>query len=209
MIFSKINKLGSVLVRWSNIIYPRPKYFGQDKVERRERYKYDYHILADSLISHLEFRNMLDVGCAQGLLMRPFHERGIDVQGVEISDVAVEYLPESLKPRVKIGDFSKASGTYDLVCCIEVAEHINPTRSQELVNKLCALSNRYIFFSAAPLGQGGHGHINCRPHSQWIQWFNQSGYHVSHSITKQIRSDLEEVQHTYWLKRNVFILDCK
>jgi cyclopropane fatty-acyl-phospholipid synthase-like methyltransferase len=138
--------------------------------------------------------------------MEPLHKRGFDVQGIEISEDVVEYLPESLNARVEIGDFSEARGNYDLVCCVEVAEHIDPSRSQELISKLCTLSDQYIYFTAAPPGQGGHGHINCRPHSEWIQWFNQSGYQVSPSVTEEIRSDLGEVDYTYWLRENSFVL---
>lgn len=205
----KLRKWKSLLKRWSNRIYPRPADFDAHQLERREKLKPDYRILADSLARHLSFQSMLDVGCAQGLLLEPLRQKGIDVQGIEVSDDVTEYLPEPLKPHVTIGDFSEASGSYDLVCCVEVAEHIPPSRSQELVNKLCGLSNQFIYFTAAPLGQKGHGHINCRPHRQWIQWFNQSGYHVNQSVTKKIKSDLEEVEYTDWLEENSFLLDRK
>lgn len=202
----KLRRWKSLLKRWSNQVYPRPADFDVRQLERREKYKADYRILADSLMRHLSFQSMLDVGCAQGLLMEPLRQRGVDVQGVEISDDVIEYLPEPLTPHVSIDDFSEASGSYDLVCCVEVAEHISPSRSRELVRKLCSLSNECIYFTAAPPGQGGHGHINCRPHSEWIQWFDQFGCQVSPSVTEAIRSDLSEVDHTYWLKENSFLL---
>jgi len=202
----RLQEWRSHLRRWSNQIYPRPADFDARALERREKYRPDYRVLAGSLLGHLSFQSMLDMGCAQGFLMEPLHERGIDVQGIEVSEDVLEYLPEPLSTRVEIGDFSEASGNYDLVCCVEVAEHIDPSRSRELISKLCTLSDQYIYFTAAPPGQGGHGHINCRPHSEWIQWFNQFGYQVSPSVTEAIRSDLTEVDHTYWLKENSFLL---
>lgn len=202
----RLRKWRSHLKRWSNQIYPRPADFDARALERRQKYTPDYRILADSLARNLPFQSVLDVGCAQGLLMEPLRQRGIDVQGVEISDDVTDYLPEPLTPHVTIGDFSAANGSYDLVCCVEVAEHIPPSRSRELISKLCTLSDQYIYFTAAPPGQEGYGHINCRPHSEWIRWFNQLDYQVSPSVTEAIRSDLAEVDHAYWLKENSFLL---
>lgn len=200
------DKKQSILKRYLNYINPKPKKFNPDVLEGRSKYEDDYQILAESLVSNIEFKTILDVGCAQGLLMLPLHEKGIDVQGIEVSEDVTEFLPDALKPRVSIGDFQEASGSYDLVCCVEVAEHIEPTRSQDLVSKLCSLSDRHIYFTAAPPGQHGHGHINCRPHEHWIRWFNERGWHVDKPTTQDVQEDLATVEYTHWLEENSFVL---
>jgi len=199
------NVITGTLRRWLNYIEPDPETFDTEVFERRERYKLDYRIVTESLIRHLDFETVYDVGCAQGFLIHPLHKAGFTVHGIEQSEDVVEFLPSELAPHVKIGDFREAEGRHDLVACIEVAEHIEPARSKELVSKLCALAEHYIYFTAAQPGQPGHGHINCRPHDHWIQWFKRRGWHIDATRTKKVRLDLRTVEHTHWLSENSFI----
>lgn len=198
----KVKKAKSIVERWVNRVYPMPSHFGDEKLKQRTKYKPDYKKLANSISKNIDFRSMIDIGCAQGFLMELFLERNIKVKGIEVSEDAIKFAPKRLKSHIEVGDFSQASGSYDLVCCVEVAEHIDPARSQELVNKLCSLSEHYIYFTAAPPGQDGRGHINCRPHEKWMKWFNESKYFVNQSVTDKIKSDLEDVEYAEWLQGN-------
>ncbi|WP_251964078.1 class I SAM-dependent methyltransferase [Salinibacter ruber] len=197
------------LIRWKNHLFPNYVDFDDKSIKSREKFRSDYRIVANSLSDILDFYSVLDVGCAQGFLIEPLHEEGFHVEGIEVSDDVVKYLSESIASRVTIGDFSEADGSYDLVCCVEVAEHIEPARSEELVEKLCSLSSEWIYFTAAMPGQGGHGHINCRPHEHWIQWFEEREWFVRSDMTRELRQDLEEVKKTYWIKENSLILSKK
>jgi 2-polyprenyl-3-methyl-5-hydroxy-6-metoxy-1,4-benzoquinol methylase len=202
----KYKKYKSVLKRFKNYIYINKSTFDSEALERRERFRDDYEILADSLATHLTFHSVVDVGCAQGFLIEPLYKKGYNVSGIEVSSDVLEYLTSCLEGKVSIGDFSAADGEYDLVACVEVAEHIAPSRSQELVDKLCSLSNSYIYFTAAPPGQGGHGHINCRPCNHWIYWFERKGYYVVQDTTELIKKDLESVNTADWLASNSILL---
>jgi hypothetical protein len=138
-------------------------------------------------------------------LIHPLYNAGFTVRGIEQSKAIAEFLPSELAPHVKIGDFHEAEERCDLVTCIEVAEHIEPARSKELVNKLCDLAAHYIYFTAAQPGQPGHGHINCRPHHHWIGWFKRREWHVDATRTRKLRLDLQTVEHTDWLSENSFV----
>jgi len=203
---SRIDRWYGTFRRWWNYFNPTPEQFDTDALKNREKYRPDYRILASSLLDHLEFQSVFDVGCGQGFLLEPLHEKGKEIRGVELSQDVQEFLPEEIKDQVDIGDFGEARGSYDLVCCIEVAEHIEPARSNELVDTLCALSNELIYFTAATPGQPGHGHINCRPHEHWMKWFGRRGWRVDQIATQKVREDLDEVAHTHWLKSNSFVL---
>jgi len=203
----KIKKIKNIVLRWINEIYPMPAHFGPNKLNQREKYKPDYRILAGALFNNLTFESVLDVGCAQGFLLEPLYENGVNVKGIELSEDALQFAPDKVFPHIEIGDFSEARGSYDLVCCVEVAEHIEPARSEELVNKLGSLSKRYIYFTAAPPGQDGLGHINCRPHKQWVELFNQSNYVLNESTTKGIRSDLEHLEYAEWIRNNSLLFE--
>lgn len=199
------NRVKHTVKRWKNYVCPSPEEFDKQALIEREEFRDDYWIIAESLSNCIDFQTVLDVGCAQGFLMMPLLEKGFDVQGIEISEDVMEVVPDTLESRIAIGDFQEARGNYDLVCCVEVAEHIEPKRSEGLVDKLCELSNQHIYFTAAPPTQAGRGHINCRPYTHWIDWFEERGWKLRYGITKKLRQDLDSVKQTDWLIENSFV----
>lgn len=183
-----------------------PSPFGAAEFRARERFRRDYVRLADALDEHVDFSTVLDVGCANGFLLEELRLRGHQVAGIEISPEVHEVLPAELTPLVEVGDFTAARGEWDLVVSIEVAEHIAPERSVELVETLAARARRAIFFTAAPPGQRGRGHINCRPHEEWLSWFGERGWTIDQNTTGALRRDLEKLEEAGWLRRNSFLL---
>lgn len=65
--------------------------------------------------------------------------------------------------------------TFDLCLCLEVAEHLKPSRAEGLVQLLCSLSDRVLFSAAIP-NQGGTGHINEAWHTYWGELFKRIGF---------------------------------
>lgn len=183
-----------------------PEAYDAKDFTARERFRADYRILASSLLARLPFESAIDVGCANGFLLEAFAAAGKDAAGTEISAAALEVASPEIRDRIRIGDFAGASGVWDLACCVEVAEHVRPERSEELVATLVRLTRRWIFFTAAPPGQGGHGHINCRPHEEWLEWFRARGVTRDPELTEQVRSDLGSLTVATWLRRNAFVL---
>lgn len=198
--------LAGVIKRWYNQISPNPETYGIIDLSKRERFRDEYTIVASGLIRLLSFDNVIDVGCGQGFLLDPLKNGGIDVYGIEKSEAAKRLMNDDLEKCVKVGDFSKAAGDFDLVCCVEVAEHIKPHRSIELVDTLTSVSKRYIYFTAATPEQGGHGHINCRPHEYWLKAFTEQGFVVDEKNTHDLRKELSRLKKATWLEKNSFIL---
>ncbi len=118
----------------------------------------------------------------------------------------MELLEPAIQEVVQIGDFAEISGEWDLVCCVEVAEHIPPERSLDLVETLTRSARHWIYFTAAPPGQGGRGHINCRPHEDWLQEFSERGWRVTDAPTRGLRQDLAQLDRATWLRGNSFVL---
>lgn len=192
----------------------RPKPYGRRHFRKREALRADYRLLARSLLRHLDFDAALDIGCANAFLLEVFQDASREVAGVEASRAIRTVLPPGLCEVVRIGDFQEArevvrtdgTRTWDLVCCVEVAEHIEPARSEELVETLASVAGRWIYFTAAPPGQTGHGHINCRPHSDWLAWFEARGWAQAPRETDAVRRDLHRVRRAVWLRGNSFVL---
>ena len=173
---------------------------------QREQFRDDYGCLAASLLRRVEFESVLDVGCANGFLLGPFQEAGKRVGGIELSNAVLKVLPPTLVPLVAVGDFALAQGRWDLVCCVEMAEHIQPRRSEELVDTLVRLAIRNIYFTAAEPGQSGRGHVNCRAHGEWLHWFAARGWRLDEERTTGVRTDLAALTKASWLQKNSLVL---
>lgn len=168
----------------------------------RVRFQEDYQSVARSLLRRLEWGSVLDVGCGNGFLLEVALNAGKRVGGLDLSEEVHQVLPGELRPHVWVGDFASAKGDWDLVCCMEMAEHIAPERSRELVQTLTGLARRYVYFTAARWWQLGYGHINSRPSIDWIEFFAECGWEVEPRVTLAIREDLRVVRRATWLARN-------
>jgi SAM-dependent methyltransferase len=186
--------------------FRRPSLYKARHFRRREEMRADYQRVAKSLLEHLDFDSVADVGCANGFLLEEFLAAGKRIAGIELSPAVVEVLADSIKPHVSIGDFSELVGDYELACCVEVAEHIPPDRSEDLVAALTSLTQRWIYFTAAPPGQSGRGHINCRPHEEWLGFFAARGWVRDDDRTAELRDDLDALQRAHWLQGTSFVL---
>lgn len=187
----------------------RPSRFRRRDFERRERFRGDYRALAGALERTIRFDSVLDVGCANGFLIEALQETGKTVGGIEASPAVEDVLPESLRELVRVGDFTLAEQDgrrWDLVACIEVAEHVPPARTDELVRSLAAAARSWIFFTAAPPGQGGHGHINCRPRQDWLDRFAARGWREDPERSPELRERLAGLESVPWIGANGVLL---
>lgn len=184
-----------------------PEPYTREDFEARERLRPAYEVLADGLLATLDFDSVIDVGCANGFLLSGFRRAGRRVRGLDLSVEVRQVLPPDLQGSVEVADFARASGRWDLVCCVEVAEHIPRRRSDELVETLVRLTDRWIYFTAAPPGQPGHGHINCRPREEWLTLFTDRGWAVAEGPTSALFERLASLPSAPWLRDNGVVLE--
>ena len=148
-------------------------------------------------------KSILDVGCGLGTWLKVAIELGItDVYGVDGIKIDGKRLlfPES---RFTVVDLRKAfelNRRFDLVICLEVAEHLPPTFAEQIIESL-VLHGEAILFSAACPNQPGQHHINCQWPAYWQQLFNLHGYMCDDSIRWRIWSD-SRIEP--WYRQNMF-----
>ena len=63
---------------------------------------------------------------------------------------------------------------------------------------------RIVVFSAARVGQGGHGHIAERPENEWIKEWSDRNYIVDKELTKQIRNSSNKRNINHIRNLNVY-----
>ncbi len=129
-------------------------------------------------------RSVVDVGCGIGTWLASFQRHHVDdvlgFDGTHVERASLEIPSE----RFRAWDLEQPlliDRTFDLACCLEVAEHLSEPRADTLVDDLARLAPIVLFSAAIPL-QGGIGHINERWPTYWVEKFTKRGLIVVDAI---------------------------
>jgi len=161
-------------------------------------------IIVPLLLKLVHSTSVVDVGCGTGAWLKVFQENGVKkICGLDGSDV------DQAKLQIDPTSFIKAnlahpidiSERYDLVICLEVAEHLPPSQAPHLTHTLASLAP-LILFSAAIPGQGGTNHINEQWPHYWKKLFAENGFKRLDPIRRHIWNDNRIPS---WYRRNIFL----
>jgi hypothetical protein len=96
----------------------------------------------------------------------------------------------------------------DCVIMFEVAEHMDPMHNDKIVDGVFNTieSGGTLIFTAAKPGQGGVGHINCRPRKYWLDKFLAKGLVEDVELKDQLINYCRQGYHMGWFVNNVMIL---
>lgn len=183
-------------------------------------YNYDFHSSIESeelpqarrIAEYIRFnipcKKFIDFGSSTGIYVREMKNTYPEVEciGYEFSDSAVDKAVTSniiLADLTEPLDVEKKDSTLGL--CLEVLEHIDDAHWSSVLENITKLSD-IIIFSAARPGQGGTGHINCRPKLDWIRRFHSLGWVVDHDKTTHFLSFMTSGYHMGWLRNNAIVL---
>lgn len=149
-------------------------------------------------------RSVLDVGCGRGMWLRAVLDFGVtDVQGIDGVDTPEEKL-QIPKDRVLLHDLGNSwdlARQFDLVLCLEVAEHLDSHVAETLIKCLCRHGDTVLFSAAIP-GQAGQHHVNCQWPSYWQELFNAQGFACFDSVRWKI---WENGPVEPWYRQNIFV----
>jgi SAM-dependent methyltransferase len=159
------------------------------------------------LIKHFHPKSVIDIGCGAGIYLREFENCGVEVEGYDGSPAAA--AGSLVGDKIKVHDLTVPlvlDRRFDLVLCIEVAEHLEKEFADVLVDTLCSLGDVLVFTAATP-GQGPEsiGHINEQPHQYWIDKFSEKGMIYNPSLTDTVRAEMIQEDVVWWVSKNVMI----
>lgn len=156
------------------------------------------------VLASLPIQSVLDVGCGAGAWLREYLALGVDdALGVDGDYVQPEQLlipgerfqARNLTQRFDLGR------RFDLVQCLEVAEHLPAAHAETLVDNLTRHGD-CILFSAAVPGQGGEYHVNEQPYAYWRDLFATRSYRLFDGLRPQLH-ERREVES--WYRYNVLL----
>jgi 2-polyprenyl-3-methyl-5-hydroxy-6-metoxy-1,4-benzoquinol methylase len=118
-------------------------------------------------------KRILDVGCGNGSGIELLLKNGFEVQGIDISSVAVEICKKKgLKAtQIAIYDIPSLKDNFDLVWCCDVLEHLPPESIGASIHCIKTKSERCLFSISTRQSiakYNGKGvHLTVRPSEWW------------------------------------------
>lgn len=148
--------------------------------------------------------SILDIGCGLGVWLKAWEQLGAkDIVGIDGKYVNQHELRIPLERFLPM-DISKPfnlNRRFDLVQCLEVAEHIDESSAECLIRSLTHHGD-IILFSAALPGQGGEHHVNEQPLEYWAEHFAQLNYRAF-DYPRQCTKDATKIEP--WYRYNTVI----
>jgi SAM-dependent methyltransferase len=148
--------------------------------------------------------SILDVGCGLGIWLSVAKKLGVaDVYGIEgpwLNPKQLRIDPAS----VTIQDLEKPfhiNRPFDLVICLEVAEHLPPKTAKTFIASLISHGDIVLFSAAIPY-QSGRNHLNEQFPSYWADLFNQFDFIPIDFLRQQIWEDKDIF---WWLRQNILL----
>jgi SAM-dependent methyltransferase len=156
------------------------------------------------LLDLLGPRSVADVGCGDGTWLAVFREQGIvDTLGLDGTwvDPAQLAIPAESFRAVDLSRPLMIGRRFDLVLCLEVAEHLPVADAPTLVDSLARLGD-VVAFSAAIPSQGGRYHVNEQWPEYWAALFDARGYAPVDCLRERLWAN-EGVE--WWYAQNMLL----
>ena len=129
------------------------------------------------LMSLTAATSVIDIGCGPGNWLAALRERGVaDIFGVDQNDYGTNLrIPRDFFSVADLNVPFHSERKFDLVICMEVAEHLPPESAPVFINSLTALGDVILFSAAIPF-QGGTDHRNEQWPEYWRLLFATHGF---------------------------------
>ena len=150
-------------------------------------------------------KSAVDVGCGLGTFLNIFFENGVkDIIGIDgpCLDRSKLFIPAEYFITADLECPLDIQRKFDLVICLEVAEHLQEATANVLVDNLCVLGD-IIIFSSAIENQGGQNHINEQPFAYWVEKFKEKGF-IFYDVFRTNFWDNKKIN--WWYRQNMFLV---
>jgi SAM-dependent methyltransferase len=172
--------------------------------KQEEANRFSAELILAELFRHFQPKSLLDVGCGIGTWLAAAQRLGVaDFRGIEGEwlDRKLAQVTEQAILNIDLEKPFDLGRRFDLVICLEVAEHLSPAAAAAFVESLARHSD-VVLFSAAIPHQGGHHHVNEQFLDYWDRLFGQLGYRPVDFLRPLIWNDRAVL---WWLRQNIVV----
>lgn len=142
--------------------------------------------LTDMVLAYYDPVDVLDAGCAYGLVVDRLQRRGCPAHGFDISEYAIGRATRRIADTVWVGDVADPAawqvGPVDLVLCTEVLEHLVPKQAEAFMANAYRVAQRALLLIATlshpEEAEGDESHVNVQPMEWWIELAEKAGWIV-------------------------------
>lgn len=160
-------------------------------------------IVVPRVLQFVKPKSVLDVGCGTGEWLAEFKANNVNeifgVDGDYVRRDSLKISPSEFKG-LDLNNSFDLNKRFDLVISLEVAEHLQPLKSEAFVQTLISHSDCVLFSAGIP-GQKGTYHINLRTQSYWAELFASQNYIAFDCL----RDKLWYLPIQYWYKQNMIL----
>lgn len=130
----------------------------------------------------LAARQVLDVGCAKGYLVKALRLKGIKAFGVDFSTYALAHSdPDTKNFLTRHNVITKnLVDQYDVVTCFDMMEHIPEVSAELVLKRIAKVATRAIVFNIGVTSYEDKdalnmdtSHINIKPREWWVKRFEK------------------------------------
>ncbi|MFQ5716949.1 MAG: class I SAM-dependent methyltransferase [Nitrospinales bacterium] len=127
--------------------------------------------------------NVLDVGCGTGNLVWGFLKTGVDAEGIDVSEHAINRAHPEVRPSLKLGDILNLDypdNKFDLVTCSDVLEHIPQAECEKVIQDLYKITGKWLALNIClwteKNARKDPTHINLHSKRWWTKKIERLGY---------------------------------
>ena len=146
-------------------------YFGEGRDPNDRAYlsgyeRYDRDTSNANVAAYLAWRTFpartaLDVGCATGFVVEALRELGVDAEGVDISQYAIDHAAKGAVGHVRQGDLRHglpfADHSFELITALETLEHLDPVDVPAAIGEIARVASRWVLCTIPSFGPNRNG----------------------------------------------------
>ena len=186
---------------WLKRDYPRlPERMNYNQIDNEEKPMADR--LAKWIKEELNPATILDIGCGPGTYVDSFRDAGMQAVGLDIDDRVHGQEHLTYKSLLDID-----SESAEVVICLEVAEHIDTEFEDQVVDRVASTVKKTLIWTAAAVGQGGIGHINCKDKQEWADKLTAVGLVRNTEREEALKNYIKQGYHLGWFPNNLLVFE--
>ena len=175
--------------------------------------------------------NMLDAGCGRGTFVAYARDEGIEAEGFDYSDWAVNHpYPRCKREWLRQWDATKIWPTpdrsWDLVVALDFLEHIYAENAGFVISEIFRVSRKWIFLQTAitqpgssykmkkgepvPNGLQGiavAGHVNVQPEEYWLDKLDDERFLLRRDMAEAFKALVPNEIIANWIKNSIIVLE--
>lgn len=125
--------------------------------------KYDWNDAHLRQVKHFNYlfkpKRVLDVSCATGLYLKAWRMVGVEAEGSDISEWAINN-PIELGLKMQVADITKPlpyeDNSFDLIMCFDTLEHLDKEDLAKVMKEFRRIGSKYIIITTLFKGVEGH-----------------------------------------------------